>query len=740
MFGVFPFEEENMSRRTKMTEEILQMMANPAQIRNIGLVGHIDHGKTTLSDSLLAEARLLSESLAGEARVLDYLAEEQRRGITMKSTNVSLYYEHSLKGSQPFLINLVDTPGHLDFSGKVTRALRLIDGVVVIVDSVEEISSQTETVVRQSLEEAARPILFINKIDRLFRELKLDADQIKAKFARIIQEFNNLIEAYGNEKAKAEWKVSAEKGTVIFGSALHRWGFVIPQLVKNGHNFEYFAEVYEEESYKSLKNTYPVWEATLAAVVQYLPNPQVAQKYRTQAIWSGDINTEVGKAIRACDPNGPVVICLSKVQLLKNRLIGTGRIFSGTLRKGDLVWLVDQEDKSPVNQLSIFMGSRMESISEIPAGNIAAIGGIKKIRSGETLFALDHKDDASSFESVKYVSEPVVTVAVEPDMLKNLSKLEEVLKAIQIEDPNISMEISSETGECLLSGMGPLHLEIIADTVKARGVNISVSKPTSVFRESIAASSQAHMATSPNGLNNVTLRIERLDAASVEYLRGARTGMLENEFMRSKELPEHTSLSVDEAKGLQNVDRFQNVIIFQPGEEGGMVYSEDLKKAVVKATRELCRFGSLAREPLSELKITLETIKMVPDREESNYFEISTMLQDTIHKCLREAGPVLLEPIYGLIINSPEEHIGTVSSLLNQFQGKILDITQDSYRSFIKARMSVRQTIEFSTEVRGATSGRVFWQTLFEGYQPVPEQQRDEIIQNIKFRKGLVFM
>ena len=145
-----------MGSRRRSTEELLNLMKDPESLRCVGLVGHIDHGKTTLSDSLLAEAGLLNESLVGEARALDYLEEEQRRGITMKSANVSLYYEKGIT-EKPFLINLVDTPGHLDFSGKVTRALRLIDGVVVIVDAVEEINSQSEIVVKQALEEAVRP-------------------------------------------------------------------------------------------------------------------------------------------------------------------------------------------------------------------------------------------------------------------------------------------------------------------------------------------------------------------------------------------------------------------------------------------------------------------------------------------------------------------------------------------------------------------------------------------------------
>jgi elongation factor 2 len=225
-----------MGSRRRSTEELLSLMKDPESLRCVGLVGHIDHGKTTLSDSLLAEAGLLNESLVGEARALDYLEEEQRRGITMKSANVSLYYEKGII-EKPFLINLVDTPGHLDFSGKVTRALRLIDGVVVIVDAVEEINSQSEIVVKQALEEAVRPILFINKIDRLFRELKMNNDEIKVKLNRIITTFNKLIERFSLQEYQLEWKVNAENGSVIFGSALHKWGFTLPKILDYGWTF-----------------------------------------------------------------------------------------------------------------------------------------------------------------------------------------------------------------------------------------------------------------------------------------------------------------------------------------------------------------------------------------------------------------------------------------------------------------------------------------------------------------------
>jgi len=208
--------------RFKQIPEIQQLMSKKELIRNIGIIAHIDHGKTTLADSLLAGTGLLSPQMAGTARVLDYLEEEQKRKITIKTANISLLYK-TPKNS--YIINLVDTPGHVDFTGKVTRALRVIDGAVVVVDAVEEIMAQTEIVTRQALEERVRPVLFINKVDRLITELQLSEEQIQKKLNNIIDKFNDLIELYAENPYKAEWKINAAKGNVAFGAALYGWGF-----------------------------------------------------------------------------------------------------------------------------------------------------------------------------------------------------------------------------------------------------------------------------------------------------------------------------------------------------------------------------------------------------------------------------------------------------------------------------------------------------------------------------------
>jgi elongation factor 2 len=181
--------------RFKQTKEIEKLMHDKEHIRNIGIIAHIDHGKTTMSDSLLAMAGLMAPTRAGETRALDYLEEEQRRGITIKTANISLMYEEE---GQDYVINLIDTPGHVDFSGKVTRALRALDGCVLLVDAVEEFQIMTEIRLRVALEERVKPVMYINKFDRLIKELKMDANAVQEKLLRVIGQFNAIVQTYGS--------------------------------------------------------------------------------------------------------------------------------------------------------------------------------------------------------------------------------------------------------------------------------------------------------------------------------------------------------------------------------------------------------------------------------------------------------------------------------------------------------------------------------------------------------------
>ncbi|MEM2307137.1 MAG: GTP-binding protein, partial [Candidatus Bathyarchaeia archaeon] len=197
--------------RYKQIEDIVKLMNDPRHIRNTSIIAHVDHGKTTLSDSLLAAAGIISMEVAGQRLFLDSWELEQKRQMTVFPSNISLV--HTYKGEE-YLINLIDTPGHIDFSGAVTRSLRAVDGALVVVDAVEGPMTQTETVLMQALHERVKPILFINKVDRLIKELRLTPQEMQQRFAKIILRINSLIEKYAPPEHKKDWQVKVENGTV----------------------------------------------------------------------------------------------------------------------------------------------------------------------------------------------------------------------------------------------------------------------------------------------------------------------------------------------------------------------------------------------------------------------------------------------------------------------------------------------------------------------------------------------
>lgn len=725
--------------RRKEISEILKLMENTDQIKNIGLVGHIDHGKTTLSDSLLSEAGLLSPDLAGEARALDYLEEEQKRGITMKSTNISLYYENKKEKAEPYIINLVDTPGHLDFSGKVTRALRLIDGVVVVVDAVEEIIAQSETVIRQALDEGVRPILYINKVDRLIRELMLTDDQIRKKYVRIINDFNTLIKRHADPPFNEAWQVSPSAGNVAFGSALHKWGFTLKILEESDLKFNEIRERYKkqtinERNYEDLPVYFPISQAILEMVVKHIPNPREAQKYKIKKIWEGKIDSEIGASMVNCNPEGPLVICLSKVQADKHGLVATGRIFSGTCLKRSEVFLKNENDYANIQRTAIFMGQHREQVDKVPVGNIVAIEGLKEIRSGETIVDPDYINDMPPFENVKYVTTPVVTVSIEPEYLRDLEQMKQLIEHLLIEDPNLTFQINEENGEYLLSGMGSLHLEVTKDEIEKRGVKVGISEPRAVFKESCRYKSSLISSKSPDGEHELHLKVERLDQNTASALL-----RLDHPIYRTKheilpDLLEKTSLTRDETKDILLIDRDQNVLIIDSLQSLNENYQENL----IEVFQKIQSNGLLCGEKLTELKIIMKDFNFQGLDPEEAFTEISSLFYNAMKEALSDAELVLLEPIYHTVIQLPPEYMTKIVSLLSKHSAKIISVNQENdYQGNIEILIPVRNSIKFAEDIRSSSSGKAFWQNEFHSFKEVPIHEANKIIADLRFVKGL---
>ncbi|MBE6505438.1 MAG: GTP-binding protein, partial [Methanobrevibacter millerae] len=327
-----------MSRRDKMIAKIKELMYEPTQIRNIGICAHIDHGKTTLSDNLLAGAGMISEELAGDQRFLDFDEQEQARGITIDAANVSMVHDYKEK---EYLINLIDTPGHVDFGGDVTRAMRAVDGAVVVVCAVEGIMPQTETVFRQALKENVKPVLFINKVDRLINELKLEPEELQNRFLKIFMEANKLIKNMAPEDKKEEWSLDFTNGSVAFGSAYHNWAINVPTMQETGINFKDIIEYCNAENEKELAQKVPLSDVLLGMVVEHLPSPKEAQVYRVPNIWDGDIESPAGKCMIETSPDGPLAVMVTNVSVDKHAgEIATGRVYGGAIEKGTEVYLV----------------------------------------------------------------------------------------------------------------------------------------------------------------------------------------------------------------------------------------------------------------------------------------------------------------------------------------------------------------------------------------------------------------
>jgi elongation factor 2 len=717
-------KEDNIKRATSLFTKL-------DYIRNIGTAAHIDHGKTTLSDNLIFGAGMMSEDLAGKQLMLDFDEQEAARGITINAANASMVHEH--KGND-YLINLIDTPGHVDFGGDVTRAMRALDGVIVVVCAVEGIMPQTETVIRQALKEKVKPVLFINKVDRLIAELQVTPEDMMQRFGKIITEVNKLISRIVPDEFKKDWMVDAQTGTVAFGSAYHNWATSFPFMAKNNVNFKQIYDFMEKEQKKELAQAAPLHEVLLDMIVEKLPSADVAQKYRIPHIWRGEAEEEIGQSMVNAKADGDTAFMVTKVVLDPHAgEIAVGRLFSGSIKKGDQMYVAGMPNANRVQSVGMFVGGDRIATEIVTAGNIIAVSGLRDAQSGSTVSS---NKEMTPFERIVHNSDPVVTTAIEAKHTKDLPKLVEVLRAVAKSDPSIQIDSNLETGEHLMSGMGELHLEITEYRIKnEHGVEITTSPPIVVYRETVAMKSPGDFeGKSPNKHNRYYITVEPLEedireaiidgtipSGNIKKAKDVARQLIDMGWTkvhgRGVLCIENGCVFIDATKGIQNLF--------------------ETRELLIEAFNEVVKRGPRANEKMMGVKIILNDAKLHEDAIHRGPAQTIPAVRNAINGALVSAGVALLEPKQHVYINVPQDLMGSVTGEMSQRRAEIAGMETEGDMAVITAKAPVKEMFGFASEIRSATGGRALWSTEFAGYEALPRELIDVITEEIRLRKGL---
>ena len=714
----------------KMVDRVMGAMKNPTLIRNIAICAHIDHGKTTFSDNLLAGAGMMSEELAGKACAMDFHDDEQERGITIDSAAVSMV--HEVKGTE-HLINLIDTPGHVDFGGDVTRAMRAVDGAIVLACASEGVMPQTETVLRQALKERVKPILFINKVDRLIKELQLTPEAMQERFIKIISHVNRLISAIAEDEYKEKWQVNVADGSVCFGSAFHNWGLSIPYMKENNVTFKDIIDAYETDTWKDMRKKAPIHQVVLDSVVKHLPNPTDSSAYRIPKIWHGDLESEDGKSLLSCNTKGPMFFVIVKTIVDPQAgEISTGRLFSGTMHKGMTAYLNLAKQNARIQQIFVMNGAKREIVDHIPCGNIVAIGGLKS-SPGETIT----ETPKEPFEKITHIFDPVITKAIEAKNPSDLPKLVETLRVVSKEDPSIQIEINEETGEHLMHGMGELHLEIIENRiVKEKGVQITTSPPIVVYREAITKASPEEVeGKSPNKHNKLFFRVEPLEP---EVSEAIKKGEISEGRIKKKDqaiVDKFVSLGYD-AKVAAKIKEIYHGNLFVD-ETRGIVQINEIMELLLDMFEDVMKSGPLAHEPCINVKVRLRDCKLHEDAIHRGPAQMYPAIREGIRGAMDTAGPVFYEPIQTLRFEAPEEYMGEISKLVSNKRGQLLDMQQEQDAVVVLAKLPVGEMFGLSNDLRSATGGRGQSSLVDQSFERLPGELQNKIIRQIRERKGL---
>ncbi|GJN18241.1 hypothetical protein PR202_gb05381 [Eleusine coracana subsp. coracana] len=780
-------------------KELRAIMDKKNNIRNMSVIAHVDHGMPLASQHLQIPLwqllGLLPRKLLVMFRMTDTRADEAERGITIKSTGISLYYEmtdESLKAykgerdGNKYLINLIDSPGHVDFSSEVTAALRITDGALVVVDCIEGVCVQTETVLRQALAERIRPVLTVNKMDRCFLELQVEGEEAYQTFSRVIENANVIMATY-EDKLLGDVQVYPEKGTVAFSAGLHGWAFTLstfakmyaskfgideskmmerdfgvrtslmihPQrngpprtqalLLKLGVTLK--ADEKELMGKALMKRVMQTWlpasTALLEMTIFHLPPPSKAQKYRVENLYEGPLDDIYATAIRNCDPEGPLMLYVSKMipASEKGRFFAFGRVFSGKVATGMKVRIMgpnyvpgqkkDLYVKS-VQRTVIWMGKKQESVDDVPCA-VALVGLDQFITKNATL---------------TNEKEVVVRVAVQCKVASDLPKLVEGLKRLAKSDPMVLCTIE-ESGEHIIAGAGELHLEICLKDLQEDfmgGAPIHVSPPVVSFRETVSGKScRTVMSKSPNSHNRLYMEARPMEDGLAEAIDEGHVGPRDDPKVRSKILSEEFGWDKDLAK---------KIWCFGPETTGpnmvvdmckGVQYLNEIKDSVVSGFQWASKEGVLAEENMRGICFEVCDVFLHADAIHRGGGQIIPTTRRAIYASQLTAKPRLLEPVYLVEIQAPENALGGIYNVLNQKRGQVFEEMQRPGTPLynIKAYLPIIECFGFSSALRAATSGQAFPQSVFDHWDMLTSDpleagsQAAQLVSDIRKRKGL---
>merc|ERR1712127_994548 len=830
-------------------DQVRECMDKKENIRNMSVIAHVDHGKSTLTDSLVAKAGIIAASKAGETRATDTRKDEQDRCITIKSTAISMFFDMNEKDLEfvkqtrakksdgtletGFLINLIDSPGHVDFSSEVTAALRVTDGALVVVDCVSGVCVQTETVLRQAIAERIKPILFMNKMDRALLELQLEAEDLYQTFQRIVENVNVIIATYNDEDGPmGDITVDPTKGTVGFGAGLHGWAFTlkefaefysakfkieVPKLMQRfwGDNFysptekkwvktqqagfnrgfvqfvldpifKVFAAImnFRKEEYLKLieklaikipaedkekiepggkplmkvvmKSWLPAGDCLLCMMAIHLPSPVTAQKYRSEMLYEGPHDDDAYNGMKNCDASAPLMMYVSKMVPTsdKGRFYAFGRVFSGTVATGQKCRLMGpnyvpgkKEDLcvKAIQRTILMMGRYTEPIEDVPCGNICGLVGVDQflVKTG-TISTFEH---AHNLKVMKFSVSPVVRVAVEAKNPADLPKLVEGLKRLAKSDPMVQC-IIEESGEHIIAGAGELHLEICLKDLEEDHAQIPIKKsdPVVSYRETVTEESNIMcLSKSPNKHNRLFMRDCPMPDGLAEDIDNGEVSAKQDFKIRGRYLADKYEYDITEARKIWcfGPDTLGPNIVIDATK--GVQYLNEIKDSVIAGFQWASKEGVLCDENMRGVRFNIYDVTLHTDAIHRGGGQIIPTARRVLYASTLTAEPRLMEPVYLVEIQCPENAVGGIYGVLNRRRGHVFEESQvvGTPMFHVKAYLPVNESFGFTADLRSNTGGQAFPQCVFDHWQIMQGDPLDgsskpyQVCQTTKKRKGL---